>query len=72
MSEPDGLRCIDCGKRMLRTLETRDRPEARRRGLICASCGAKMVSIEKIVGRMSRRGQRTPEATERNTHEAST
>ncbi|WP_435521532.1 NrdR family transcriptional regulator [Aquamicrobium terrae] len=53
--KPVGLHCIACGKRMLRTLDSRPIHEAQRRTRICASCGEKMTTIEKIVGRPRRR-----------------
>ncbi len=58
MSKPVGLHCVSCGKRMLRTLESRPAPNAQRRTKLCVSCGEKHTTIEKIVGRTRRRGGR--------------
>lgn len=53
--KPLGLHCIACGKRMLRTSDSRPVNNAVRRIKTCTSCGAEMISIEKIVSMRVRR-----------------
>lgn len=49
MSKHVGLHCIVCGKRMLRTADSRPVNGAIRRRKECVSCGARVTTIEKIV-----------------------
>lgn len=58
MSKPVGLHCVGCGKRMLRTVDSRPVHDAQRRTKVCASCGEKMISIEHIVGKPRHRRRR--------------
>lgn len=43
-----GLRCVACGKKMLRTVETRPIPDGVRRRKECVSCGKRITTIEQI------------------------
>lgn len=61
MSKPVGLHCIACGKRMLRTLESRPAPNAQRRMKLCVSCGEKHITIETIAGKPRKRRRRREE-----------
>jgi len=49
MSKPVGLHCVACGKRMLRTVDSRPVNGAIRRRKECVSCGARVTTIEKVV-----------------------
>lgn len=55
MSKTLGIYCLDCGSPALGVTETRDAAEAIRRQRVCKSCGSKMTTIEKIVGKTKRR-----------------
>jgi transcriptional regulator NrdR family protein len=61
VSKPLGLHCAGCGKRMLRTIESKPAPSAVRRIKLCVSCGEKHVTIETIAGRPRKRRAREVE-----------
>lgn len=50
MTKPVGLYCYACGKKMLRTVDTRPCHGGVRRRKQCVSCGERVTTIEKIVG----------------------
>lgn len=58
MSKPVGLHCEGCGKRMLRTAESRPIPNAVRRTKIGVSCGERHITIETIAGKPRKRRRR--------------
>jgi transcriptional regulator NrdR family protein len=43
-----GLRCVACGKKMLRTVETRPDADSIRRRKECVCCKARITTIETI------------------------
>ena len=53
MTKPVGLHCPCCGKRTLRTVDSRPVKGGIRRRKECASCGSRITTIEKIAS-MSR------------------
>lgn len=61
MSSPTGLYCSGCGKRMLRTVDSRPVPNAVRRTKLCVSCGERHITIEAIAGRPRKRKRRVVE-----------
>lgn len=55
MRKPVGIHCVACGKRALRTVETRPTHGGVRRRKECCSCGHRFTTVEKItVGRKLR------------------
>lgn len=58
MSKPLGLHCVACGKRMLRTVDSRPACNAVRRRKVCASCGESHITIETIAGKPRKRRKR--------------
>lgn len=48
MSKPVGLHCPSCGKRMLRTVDSRPIANAVKRRKECVSCGKRVTTIETV------------------------
>ena len=56
--KPLGIYCLSCGSPSLGVIETRDANDAIRRQRVCKSCGERMTTIERIIGRTKRRRKR--------------